>query len=291
MAWRPNLWIIPILTELHQIESFLTTPLNPGAEFVRGDERVVTYFSATAICIATLARISSDIRKSLRLIILQENCRGVGNPEVHAEGLIPYCTANPNMRVHMQAGLSTVLALSLWAIQLPLSSLLYSAMRGRIHNYIRILVDWLVRTATLPSLGMPAKSFSVTLDLCSKEALFIWEYTEKAAAARDNLPEALVSHDEREGTESGVLMAMYARLWRLLVTLSSPMRDIISDASIVRLQTPGDDRPKTSVPVESYATWSLIDWILAYRPVDEDVRFPGDPEKYIGCFFASKEST
>jgi len=153
LGWQPMPWLIPSHANLCGMEDLLTVVQGPTRERARTYEGINHYISATAICIAALSRLMPTTRKHLRNIILQEDCRSLGNPEVHAEGLIGYCTENRKLHFLMQASFSTMLAPSFWSKP---DALLTYPSRGTIacvHSYIRILVDWLMRTAALTNLG------------------------------------------------------------------------------------------------------------------------------------------
>jgi hypothetical protein len=142
-------------------------------DWARERQDIEFYFSATAICITTLARLKPNTRMKVRYVVLQEDCRGVGNPkcraECHAEGLIQFCTENPKLRIHTHAGPSTNLAPSSGEIWHPMSRPYVSSLHAT-HYYVRVLVEWLIRTASLPSRGLPPGSFTVDLDMRAKEA-------------------------------------------------------------------------------------------------------------------------
>jgi hypothetical protein len=52
-------------------------------------------------------------------------------------------------------------------------------------------VEWLIRTASLPSRGMPPGSFTVDLNMRAKEAARLWRFIERAARTRSRLPEEI----------------------------------------------------------------------------------------------------
>ena len=191
------------------MENLLTTFEGPTKERAKKHQRTNVYFSATAICIATLGRLAPSARKQLRAINLQEDCRSIANPEVHAEGLIGYRTENRQLRFRMQASFSTMLAPSFWTKPAQLLKHPATGTMAQVHDYMRILVDWLMRTAASTKLGMPKRSFSVVLDAQSQEGAYLWQYVSKAASVRVHLSEEMLTYD---GTEELILPAMYATL-------------------------------------------------------------------------------
>ena len=285
LRWRPNAWLIPTDHELCRMESLLTTLQAPPRERAKTYQETNVYFSATAICIATLDRLTPRARKQLRSINLREDCRGVGNPEVHAEGLINYCKENRKLQFRMQASFSTMLAPSFWTKPASLVAQRATGTWANVHDYMRILVDWLMRTAALTKLGMPKNSFAAVLDAQSQEAAYLWQYISRAASTRAHMPEDILNEDERDGAEELILPAMYMALWRLPAGLTSVVEDIINDVSIIRLETPARERLQQKEPVKPYATWSFRDWYYVSKPINDDVMFPGDADAYFQRYF------
>jgi len=73
---------------------------------------------------------------------------------------------------------------------------------------------------------------------------------------------------------------MYQWLWRLPAGLSSVVEDINNDVSTVRLKIPDSESLPQREPAKLYATWSSMDWCLAYTPGTDEVEFPGDADAY-----------
>jgi hypothetical protein len=236
LAWRPDPWLIPSIAELHVIEQFSTEAPSPiekaEYEYYGG---IQLYFSATAICIATLKRLTKQNRVQMRSVILQEQCRSISNPEVHTEGLISYCKENTKLHIVMHAGFSTNLCPSLWAKRDAALLSPRDATQTRKHNYIRIAVDRLIRTAALPSLGMPSHSFKVVLDVHPEGAGYSWRYIQRAAVARAHLSDSILHSDDN--TDTWILTDMFAKLWRLPLQLSSVIGDIFNGESLFRVQS------------------------------------------------------
>lgn len=210
--WRPDPWSIPSDEELVALESFLTEP-QTADEFdcARDYQSLRFYFSATAVCIATLSRLTPTARKHVRTIDLREDCKGVSNPEAHADGLIPFCVENPKLRILIHAGLSTNLVPSLWAKPNARSPQPWAAKMALPHDYLCVIIDWLLRTASLPERGMPSGSLAAILDASSDEATSLWRQIERAAAAREILPEAIENSEREEHMDIGILQKMYGQ--------------------------------------------------------------------------------
>jgi hypothetical protein len=100
LEWRPAPWLIPTHDELFDMESLLTVLQDSNSECAKMYEGVNFYFSATAICTVTLGKTPS-VGKQLRSVTLREDCRGVENPEVDAEGLVSYCMEKYKLHILM----------------------------------------------------------------------------------------------------------------------------------------------------------------------------------------------
>ena len=285
LDWRPDLWLIPSHDDLSPMEELLNVAQCPRADCVKRHPRINFYFSAAAVCIARLSKLTPSTRKELRSIILQEDCKSVGNPEVHAEGLIKYCTENCKLRFEMQASFSTLLAPSFWSLHSRRLDDLDTELRIHVYAYIRILLDLLMRTTALTKLGMPKRSFTVVLDARSEQAIYIWQYFSKAASTRLHCPKELLSSSASQ--EAGLFL-MYAFIWQLPVELSSIVEDIINDESMIRIEIPASQRFKQWTYVKPYATWTYGDWFHVYTPNQDEVMFPGDAEAYRRTYFEER---
>jgi len=285
LEWRPDLWLIPSHDDLFPMEELLIDAQCPTTECEKRHRRINFYFSAAAVCIARLSKLTPSIRKKLRSIILQEDCKSVGNPEVHAEGLIKYCTENGKLRFQMQASFSTLLAPAFWSLPGRLLNDPDTETRIHVYAYIRILLDWVMRTTALAKLGMPKRSFTVVLDARSEQATYIWQYFSKAASTRVHFPEGLVSVN---GSQEAGLFFMYAFMWQLPVELWSIVVDIVNDESMIRLEIPDSERFKQWTYVQPYDTWTFGDWFRVYTPTQDEVMFPGDAEAYRRKYFEER---
>ena len=289
LAWQPDPWLIPTVEELSRMEQLLTPQSQEGEDWTRQHFHIKLCFSATAICAATLRRLPTNVRKHVRSIILRENCRAVSYPDAHAEGLIPFCKENLRLRILSMAGLTTNLAPSFWEAYGPGEDT-YVWNLGAKYLYIRILVDWLTRTADLHRRGMPNESFTATLDVRSQEAFRLWRYVERAAAVAQHLVERLGPQHEliskfidSHGKRSYVLMQKFAKTWRLPLHLSTVFNDVMNGRSMIRLDLPTDELLKPFTPTEPFSQWTSDDFVSCYY-VYENQNFPGDEELYLRTF-------
>jgi hypothetical protein len=128
-------------------------------------------FSAAATCIRFLNSLSAASRMALHKIVLLEDHESVAYPESHVEGLIPFCQANPLLRVERRV--------DLWRTVFPLGSV-HTHIRGtcqvpfqrarrengelRAHTISHSLGPWIVEAHALAAKGMPSGSFRLVLD-------------------------------------------------------------------------------------------------------------------------------
>ncbi|KAF5625576.1 hypothetical protein F52700_8941 [Fusarium sp. NRRL 52700] len=134
------------------------------------------WFSATAVAIRFLSRMSSTQRGYLQRLVLNEGTIAVGFPESHAMGLIPFCKENPKLHVEQRV--------DVWH-NLVMSSEYPSAYRanglifergdpqpGEFHCLDSIsgseqdeaFSDWVVHGMEAVRAGMPVGSWSLVFD-------------------------------------------------------------------------------------------------------------------------------
>ncbi|KLO94443.1 Uncharacterized protein LW93_8864 [Fusarium fujikuroi] len=87
-------------------------------------------FSATAIAIRFLNKLSAEQRSQVRRLTLHEDSPSVNMPSLHAQGLVPFFKENPLLRVERRVSLF-----------------------GCIHNFAGPNTDWKTRTKTRPLYG------------------------------------------------------------------------------------------------------------------------------------------
>ncbi|KAJ4308348.1 hypothetical protein N0V84_012153 [Fusarium piperis] len=128
-------------------------------------------FSAAAVAIRFLDRLSPSQRLNLRRIVLQEDHVSVGQPECHAIGLIPFCRENPRLRIERHVGLwRNILHTIQRASFLELPDVIDDITKGERRCYIDhkrlapALGSWFGEALAAVDAGMPAGSFTLVLD-------------------------------------------------------------------------------------------------------------------------------
>ncbi|RSM04741.1 hypothetical protein CDV31_009908 [Fusarium ambrosium] len=133
--------------------------------------REAFHFSAAAVAIRFLGRLSPAQRLNLRHIVLHEDHVSVGQPECHAVGLIPFCKGNPRLRVERYVGLWRNILHDmqpLWLDAMPevVNDLIKGERRCYLghQNMARVLGSWFGEALAVMDAGMPAGSFTLILD-------------------------------------------------------------------------------------------------------------------------------
>ncbi|KAI8712078.1 hypothetical protein NCS52_01473100 [Fusarium sp. LHS14.1] len=133
--------------------------------------REAYHFSAAAVAIRFLERLSPAQRLNLQHIVLHEDHVSVGLPECHAMGLIRFCREYPRLRVERYVGLwRNILhdyqGPSLDGMPEVADDLTKGERRCEIgdRDLGRILSSWFGEALALMDAGMPAGSFTLILD-------------------------------------------------------------------------------------------------------------------------------
>jgi hypothetical protein len=160
IEWKPANWWTPNQKDLDDIAEFLPgapellTWVSSGREM-----KVKHYFSGAATAIRFLESLSSQQRMHVRRVVIQEDSPGVGLPETHAQGLVQFCIANPNLRIERR--------LDVWkTVFIPNSE----EFNNRIFDILTYVGWWINETKYLRNMGMPTASFSLVLHGPSEEA-------------------------------------------------------------------------------------------------------------------------
>jgi hypothetical protein len=297
LSWKPVLWSMPSDAELTSMERLLTDPGTPAAfnaeypEALRAYHdcaleyrRVKWYFSATTVAIDFLERLPREDRMRLRCLVLEEKCRSVANPECHAEGLIPFCRENKDLRITMTASIWTNMAPSIW-VDYWGRHMEDEDGELSIEFYLYTIVDWLHRTSNLTSIGMPPNAFSMLLEGSLPETLQIWDHLKQLAALKDV---AALVRKRRKGeqifTTVPRLRGLYSRGWNLPSSYPSAIRAIVRGESVIHFDGEAGELWDRDSMADARMHWSEGDWCIkdsrsldAYRP-------PGGAQTYYDLY-------
>ncbi|KAM0471379.1 hypothetical protein ACHAP7_009154 [Fusarium lateritium] len=130
-------------------------------------------FSATSVAIRFLKHLPLSTRLSVQNVVVREDRVAVGHPSCHAIGLIPFCKENARLRVDLRvsmvnnmfqrkllSGYHSVEQLEEFVSHDPGEQ----AFSMAIMPIFGELKDWLNEALSLIDAGMPAGSFTLTLD-------------------------------------------------------------------------------------------------------------------------------
>ena len=198
----PEVWTIPSEDQVAELEKILGYGFEDREEVERwranADEydsveimisehffwrRIGWRFSAAAAAIHFLKDLSLETLLGISKIVLHEDRRSVARPESHAQGLIPYCRQNPQLRIERRVSMWRILAQheapsnnsgTSWAQQTSQGLLNLSGYddQKKSQYYDRHCAvyfgingcQWITESSALRSNGMPPGSFSLLLD-------------------------------------------------------------------------------------------------------------------------------
>jgi hypothetical protein len=297
LNWKPALWSIPSETELAAMENLLTEPGcwgNLMAEFPEAEagdfdctleyRRVRWYFSATTIAIDFLGQLPREERMRLRCLVLDENRRGVANSECHAEGLIPFCHENKDLRVKMLSSIRTNMVPSLWVNYWGIG---IEAERNdgvvSLHRYLYAIIDWFVRSANLCSNGMPPDAFTMILEGRSPEMVNLWTTLKQLAAIKDAALNCAQRRNEETIYIADTLLCMYDYAWELPSNYPSAIRNIVQGTSVIRFDGEPGELWDVEGMVDARIHWSSTDWHNDHSSTglqSKSFRVPGGARAY-----------
>ncbi|KAJ4245293.1 hypothetical protein NW762_014163 [Fusarium torreyae] len=126
-------------------------------------------FSATAVAIRFLNHLPLEKRLCIRNLVLREDHIAVGRQECHSLGLIPFCKENSQLRISLHVSMVTNLfqraALPKVRSFDELETITEQKVLNRtIPEISSVVGSWLTEALVLTDAGMPADSYTLTLD-------------------------------------------------------------------------------------------------------------------------------
>jgi hypothetical protein len=160
--WKPAYWRITDPTDLEQVQEFLPPwPVKMNYTASKKGYVLKMYSSAAAVAIQFVEQLSSNMRSHLRSIVIQEDNQSVASPKTHAQGLIPFCIANPRLRIERRV--------DIWPTELVAESIPTNfPMHAR--YVVEEIATWIHEAKIVRQMGMPGKSFKLVLHGPSKQA-------------------------------------------------------------------------------------------------------------------------
>ncbi|KAI4672806.1 uncharacterized protein J4E78_001309 [Alternaria triticimaculans] len=154
LQWQPDSWFIPTNNDLEELEELLphdgdSHPFNMA--YIRGGKR--SYFSAAAVAIRFLSRLSESTRSHLRQITILEDERSDPESSSHARGLLPFCISNTQLKIERRV--------DMWRTSLIRTSRAIHC--GGNELTMKEIGMWVSETKALFVLGMPPGSYNLVL--------------------------------------------------------------------------------------------------------------------------------
>ncbi|KAF2438905.1 hypothetical protein P171DRAFT_436792, partial [Karstenula rhodostoma CBS 690.94] len=173
-------WWIPDINELEMLENFLPeiySDSDSGSDSDLDDlypgREQRWYFSATAVAVRFLERLSEEHRTCIRQVSIIENHQCSTNHPSHPHGLIPFWIENPQLQVEFEIDVWNVL---FWPVFHESSRSILST------GFLKKTTQFLREALLLPSMGMPTGQFTLRLRGKTPEAEhIIWDNIKKAA--------------------------------------------------------------------------------------------------------------
>ncbi|KAI4669565.1 uncharacterized protein J4E79_001610 [Alternaria viburni] len=160
LQWKPKAWWIPDRTELKKVLKFLPPwPKVPPEPPFYDCWVPFMYFSAAAVATRFIERLSPNICRQLRKIIIQEDRLSVSRSKTHAQAFIPLCVANPDLRIERRV--------DVWYTEFVHESEYFNEFASRI---IEAIAVWINEVKIVYQLGMPVGCFNLVLHGPSKGA-------------------------------------------------------------------------------------------------------------------------
>jgi hypothetical protein len=242
-------WTIPSDDVLTELVDLLSNGYN-----IR--EEVNFSFSAAAIAITYLTSLPSTTRLQLRKIILNENHTAVGNPECHAQGLIPFCQENPKLMVERRVDLwHNILVQGLPNGRQGLTD------RSAIDTYAitASVSSWIVEALALESLGMPTGSFRFVLngDPAPHGATLIMQVLHRDAAWQRAIEECF----KRKIFPGSSGLDWHSYECYMFEGFPDALADMVHGRSIIQCNFELGEPSDVEELITAHADWPLSKWL------------------------------
>ncbi|KAH0428495.1 hypothetical protein CcaCcLH18_08957 [Colletotrichum camelliae] len=247
------------------------------------DERLVKHhYSAAATAIRFLCSLHRDSRLSIRNIILNEDRAAVAFPEAHGLGLIPYCQENQRLRVERRVSMwRTVFQTQVDGHSTHARP--YDFNDGLWADFIsRPVAVWILEALELEPAGMPAGSFTLTLEgdqecsdifrnIVQRDAA--WQAAVDLSLERQILPPLSWVTRRLDGW---AYSEVDDNKWHILEGFPQAVHDIVAGKSIVKCNFDVGEAWDVEKLVEERKNWTMSEWKKRWTR-DYDLRFDPDP--------------
>ncbi|KAF1843075.1 uncharacterized protein K460DRAFT_368005 [Cucurbitaria berberidis CBS 394.84] len=277
-TWRPATWSIPDERELESMETLLTRPWTLDEQLAVTTPRDVFqdldahkwaqetkwFFSAAAVAIDFLRRLSFRTRQHMRKITLHEDFKAVSRPECHAEGLIPFCSENPRLRIERRIGfLSNLLPLANHHLDRRSEDEIWNFIFGG--ECLEAFVGWVEEVWKLRARGMPTQCFVLVIDgtTSPRESSEAWEFVKYAAAMQEGMLEYCqrrnISPNPRE-QDREITFRSYPLPWHLPARFSQTVRAMINGTGCIHFTGDTGEAWDGKAFIEARKDWTVEEW-------------------------------
>ncbi|KAF2448787.1 hypothetical protein P171DRAFT_470455 [Karstenula rhodostoma CBS 690.94] len=241
----PKPWHIPTEADLHLYYSIY----RPGYAFHQQHyDSEKHYYSAAALAIDFLGSHSPKTRCQMRELVLLEDCKGVGFPESHPAGLIPFFQENNRLRILRR--------LDLWRSEFPLDTFSPEVTPDFISM---CMIPWIDEAYALAGAGMPSRCFKLQFHASNTHLQLIFDMLKRDAA----LHEAYQACCGKDGIQYAPdkLFIRY-RNGRCFLSDVFPlaMRGIVQGSSTVQIDAEKGGIWDTAELAEVARGWTIEQW-------------------------------
>jgi len=286
-------WIIPTTDEVNKLFAlgFPLVPEQIKADYIVNTQKYFHYqkyrLSAASVAIHFLGSLSCTTRREVRKIDLHEDRVAIAWPESHAQGLIPFCRDNPQLRVERRV--------SLWRNALlrgsvPLFNFVHGLTRGNTNTALVHtlrgeaisrdgIASWITEALALPGLGMPANAFSLILecDGLPERSRQVFEIVKQDAAWQT----AFEEWNAARGFGLEPWEWMRVRVSKMYIAQGFPhaVRSIIEGNSLVKCDFDLDNACDVDARrlVAEAQDWELSDWYGHWWDLRRAIAFDTEP--------------
>jgi hypothetical protein len=149
--WQPKNWWAPNERDLTAVQQFLPGwPEQYDRDEYTGNIVQKLYFSAAAVAIRFLERVTPHTRSQLRMIVLEEDHPSILDPHTHAQGLVQFLQENRHLQVQHRV--------NVWqAILVP------NSFKQGIATSLRQITYWIQQAKAIQQHNIEPTSYSLLL--------------------------------------------------------------------------------------------------------------------------------
>ncbi|KAF2109974.1 hypothetical protein BDV96DRAFT_584902 [Lophiotrema nucula] len=270
LHWKLSPWTIPVEKDLSPMEALLTRARENimDVDLHRSIDRAGRYFSAAAVAIDFMQ--GSEHSYYIQNIILKETRISVAGPECHGRGLVPIYARNPKLRIERRIALFDNMMIPHWVAFPHRHELQPRNVDLSYDVCLDALTRWMDEATALPTLGLPAKSFTLVLRIKEKETIHLWKMVKLAAGLQEAMERYI--HDKKirpptQHDELGYGTYRFELPCHLPKTFSRTVKGIIQkEGNIVLDGEPGELWDAEEL-YETRRNWTMDAWWVEWFDV------------------------